>query len=231
MPANLQLLVVHSGLYANGRPNTASILIDDVTDLGQTPYQQKQPVYVPAGGFVALELSSSVLASYTQGSISKLQADGLVTVTVVPASAGISSGTPTALINNDNTEQTLFSLAIPAYSWNLGDLIMLRSSNEVTQYTSGELRMRVWWNTVGVTPLITGFFNRSSTGLTGFEYSWFMVTGTDPAAARLVGADFTGINVSPVDLTVDNVVNFTGQMTIADPANEYRGLGAFLGKV
>ena len=143
-----------------------------------------------------------------------------------------SRGIQTATINNDATEQTLYALTIPANRLKFGDLVMLRSSNEVAALLSGELRQRVWLGPVGGDLLINGFFARTSVGRSGFEYTWFLVVddGTGPTSARLVSADFGGID-AVCDLTIDNTVNFTGQMTVADPGNAYRGLGAFLGTI
>ena len=143
-----------------------------------------------------------------------------------------SRGEETAIISNDATEQTLYSLTIPAGRLAFGDSVFLRSVNEVTSLTSGELRMRVWLGPVGGTGLISGFFNSTTTGRTGFEFTSFMVidTGAGPTAARLASGSFGGVDVA-CDLTVDNVINFTGQLTVADPANAYRGLGAFLGTI
>ena len=141
----------------------------------------------------------------------------------------ISEATQTATISNNDGEVTLFSQTIPANTLSIGDFVLLRSVNEVLALTSGELRQRVWLGPVGGTGLITGYFNKTSAGRTGFEFNCFSVvdTGAGPTAARLVSAGFSGVDVV-ADLTQTITVNWTGQMTVADPGNSYRGCSAHL---
>jgi hypothetical protein len=141
-----------------------------------------------------------------------------------------SQATQTATISNDATEQTLFSLTIPANALAIGDLVLLRGVNEVTALASGQLRQRVWIGPVGGVPLVTGYFAKTSAGRTGWEYNWFSVvdTGSGLASARLAGADYSGIDVAAIDLTIEQTVHFTAQMTVADAGNAYRGLSAHL---
>lgn len=138
--------------------------------------------------------------------------------------------TQTVTISNDSSEIILFSQSILAGTWNIGDYVHLRSVNEVLSLGGGgELRQRVWIGPVGGTGLITGFLPKNSTGITGFEYNWFNIvdTGAGPTAARLVGAAFSGIDVV-ADITQNIIINWTGQMTVADPTNSYRGISANL---
>ena len=141
----------------------------------------------------------------------------------------ISEATQTATISNNDGEVTLFSQTIPANTLSIGDFVLLRSVNEVLALASGELRQRVWLGPVGGTGLITGYFNKTSAGRTGFEFNCFSVvdTGAGPTAARLVSAGFSGVDVV-ADLTQTITVNWTGQMTVADPGNSYRGCSAHL---
>ena len=166
-------------------------------------------------------------------SIANVRADidaGFVALEAKTTSKRKSSVAQTSVISNDATEQTLFTLTFPANSLECGDWVYFWFNCEVTALASGELRMRTWVGTVGGTQLISGFLNRTSTGLTGFEYTKFMIvdTGAGPTAARFAGADFTGIDVV-VDLSQELVINCTGQMTVADAGNAYRGVGAFMG--
>lgn len=144
----------------------------------------------------------------------------------------VSNGVQTGLITNDATEQVLYSLVIPAGTMRIGDRINVRSVNEVTALTSGELRQRLWIGPVGGTGLVSGFLAKTSIGRSGWEYNWFGVVddGSGITSARLAGATFSGIDVPGIDLTVDQTLNFTGQMTIADPGNSFRGLFAFVGR-
>lgn len=140
-----------------------------------------------------------------------------------------SSATQTATISNNDSEVTLFSQTIPANALSIGDYVLLRSVNEVLALASGELRQRVWLGPVGGTGLVTGFLNKTTVGRTGFEFNGFSVvdTGAGPTAARLVSSNFSGVDVV-ADLTQDITVNWTGQMTVADPGNSYIGCSAHL---
>jgi hypothetical protein len=138
--------------------------------------------------------------------------------------------TQTVTVSNNSSEVLLFSQSILAGTWNIGDYVHLRSVNEVLSLgAGGELRQRVWIGPIGGTGLVTGFLSKNSTGITGFEYNWFNIvdTGAGPTAARLVGAAFSGIDVV-ADITQNIIINWTGQMTVADPTNSYRGVSANL---
>lgn len=61
--------LIHTGVYADGRPNTASIYVNDL-DEGrdpQTGQNRKVQVYVPAGGFVDIPFSTRSLLSLSGG--------------------------------------------------------------------------------------------------------------------------------------------------------------------
>ena len=105
-------------------------------------------------------------------SIANVRADidaGFVALEAKTTSKRKSSVAQTSVISNDATEQTLFTLTFPANSLECGDWVYFWFNCEVTALASGELRMRTWVGTVGGTQLISGFLNRTSTGLTGFD--------------------------------------------------------------
>jgi hypothetical protein len=138
-------------------------------------------------------------------------------------------GLETALIANDDTEQTLYSLTIPANTLRFGDLVRLWYLAEVTQIDGGgELRLRIWHQAVGSVGFMGGFYSLTSVERDGLEFSNFIVvdTGGGRTAARCVGRQ-AGVDIE-INLTVDNVLHFTGQMTVADVGNIYRGLAAHL---
>jgi hypothetical protein len=70
--------VTHTGKYADGRTNTAPVLIPDL-DVGYENQNRKVPCYVPVGGHIDIPASSRALLSYDQGYIKKFAAAGLVT--------------------------------------------------------------------------------------------------------------------------------------------------------
>jgi hypothetical protein len=74
--------VSHSGVYADGRPNTSPILISDV-NYGFEQQNRKDPAYVPPGGSIDLPYTSYAAFSFEQGDIFKFQMAGLVTAALV----------------------------------------------------------------------------------------------------------------------------------------------------
>jgi hypothetical protein len=74
--------VSHSGVYADGRPNTAPILISDV-NFGFEQQNRKDPAYVPAGGSIEIPYTSWAAFSYEQGDIAKFEEAGLLTAELV----------------------------------------------------------------------------------------------------------------------------------------------------
>ena len=73
----------HTGVYADGRPNTSSVLLTDVQYTGQSQQNRKAPVYVPAGGFIDVAYASDVAFSYNQGDIRKFVDAGLIDAELV----------------------------------------------------------------------------------------------------------------------------------------------------
>ena len=74
--------VTHSGVYADGRPNTAPILISDV-NYGFQQQNRKDPAYVPPGGFIDIPYTSFAAFSFEQGDIFKFREAGLVSAELV----------------------------------------------------------------------------------------------------------------------------------------------------
>ena len=70
--------VIHSGVYADGRPNTSPVYLTDV-NFGFEQQNRKDPAYVPPGGFIDLPYTSYAAFSYEQGDIAKFSQAGLVT--------------------------------------------------------------------------------------------------------------------------------------------------------
>lgn len=79
VPFQSYLRLTHTGLLANGRPNPNSILIPDM-DTGYENQNRKTPVYVPAGGYIDVPLTSKVVYSAMQGAIAAFAQQGLITV-------------------------------------------------------------------------------------------------------------------------------------------------------
>jgi len=74
--------VTHSGLYADGRPNTASVFLTDV-NFGFDNQNRKAQAYVPAGGSIDLPYTSESAFSFQQGDICKFTVAGLVESEIV----------------------------------------------------------------------------------------------------------------------------------------------------
>jgi hypothetical protein len=75
----------HSGVYADGRPNTSSVLITDVDYTGQAQQNRKSPVYVPAGGEIDIAYTSDAAFSFDQGDIRKFVEAGLIEAELIGA--------------------------------------------------------------------------------------------------------------------------------------------------
>lgn len=92
----LLIHVTHTGVYADGRPNTHSVLINDL-DVGYENQNRKVPVYVPYGGSIDIPISNLALLSYSKGVIAKFASVGVVTATLFLRPASYSNATrPTA---------------------------------------------------------------------------------------------------------------------------------------
>lgn len=83
--------VTHNGLYPDGRPNTASILLDDIRYTGQYNQNVKTQVYVRPNSFVDLPVTTDVTFSFEQGAISKFAAAGAVTAVFIDPGGGVDS--------------------------------------------------------------------------------------------------------------------------------------------
>lgn len=74
--------VTHTGVYEDGRPNTASIFIDDLNE-GREFQTRKVQVYVPPSQTVDIPFSTRSLLSLAQGDIRGFIERGLLTATMV----------------------------------------------------------------------------------------------------------------------------------------------------
>lgn len=74
----LMIRLTHTGVLADGRPNTAPVLINDL-DVGQEQQNRKVPCYVPVGGYLDIPASSRSLLSFEQGTIRKFHQVGVLT--------------------------------------------------------------------------------------------------------------------------------------------------------
>lgn len=74
---SLLIRLTHSGVYADGRPNTSAVQIPDL-DVGYENQNRKVPVYVPPGGFIDINASSRSMLSYEQGGIAKFTTAGVI---------------------------------------------------------------------------------------------------------------------------------------------------------
>lgn len=74
---SLLIRLTHTGLYADGRTNPSSVLINDL-DVGYEAQDRKVPVYVPPGGHIDINASSRSMLSYEQGGIRKFTNAGVI---------------------------------------------------------------------------------------------------------------------------------------------------------
>jgi len=101
--------LIHTGVYADGRPNTASVFVPD-GDWGLSQQHRKTPLYVPAGGFIDVALTSDTVYSTLQGAISGFVTAGILRVELIlrlrdPADLGGSLGTGVSLAPGLNAER------------------------------------------------------------------------------------------------------------------------------
>ena len=80
--AVLIVRLTHTGVYADGRPNTASVTIYDL-DQDILKMNRARSVPVPAGGFVDIPMSSETLRSFNNGSIAGLTRQGLIDAEII----------------------------------------------------------------------------------------------------------------------------------------------------
>ncbi len=108
--ASLSIRCTHTGLLADGRPNTGPVLIPDL-DVGYENQLRKVPCYVPVGGSIDIPASSRALLSFDQGAIKKFSDAGVLTSSLFiqpdvydngtrPAAAAYPAGT--AVWNTDD---------------------------------------------------------------------------------------------------------------------------------
>lgn len=73
----LLIRLTHTGLMADGRPNTNPVLINDL-DVGYENQLRKVRCYVPVGGYIDIPGSSRSLLSFEQGTIRKFHEVGVI---------------------------------------------------------------------------------------------------------------------------------------------------------
>jgi len=92
----LFIRVTHTGVYADGRPNTSSVLLTDL-DVGYENQLRKVTVYVPPGGYIDIPASSRSLLAFYEGVILKFVQAGVVTARLFLVPEDYTTGTlPTA---------------------------------------------------------------------------------------------------------------------------------------
>ena len=178
-------------------------------------------------------------------------AHGSVGILVVPFAEAVvaagrsgtidSSGVPTALLSGDNAEHILHQLTVPANTFKIGDRVTFANSAAIESITAGAVELRLWVYAgpfeLGVSGfLVSGFTSgRTTVGIGGFSWaSNFTISdnGAGPTAVRFSSGDFSGINVTGLDLTRDLQFTFTGALIgTTDPGNTWRGYGAQVGLV
>lgn len=84
--AQFTLVLTHTGLLPNGKPNTNDVLLNDL-ETGLTYQRRKVAVYVPVGGSLTIPLSGNGLLSYANGVIAKFVSSGVLTATLIAAPA------------------------------------------------------------------------------------------------------------------------------------------------
>jgi len=72
----------HTGVYANGRPNTASVTLYDLDEI-TIQKNRTRAVPVPPGGFVDIPMSTRTFVSYHEGAICKHVANGEITAEII----------------------------------------------------------------------------------------------------------------------------------------------------
>lgn len=128
--AVLVVRLVHTGFYADGRPNRSSVFIPD-GDWGLSQEHRKTPLYVPAGGFIDVPLTSHTLYSLSKGSIAGFVKTGQLRVEMMvrlrdPSDlGGAGSGVP-LWGGGDNVERVS------------GTLRVVLSNTDVDGFIAGE---------------------------------------------------------------------------------------------
>ncbi|NBR01196.1 MAG: hypothetical protein EBT97_12275 [Actinobacteria bacterium] len=84
--------MTHTGVYADGRPNTSSVLLTDL-DVGYENQLRKVTVYVPPGGSIDIPASSRSLLAFYEGVILKFVQAGVVTARLFLVPEDYTTGT------------------------------------------------------------------------------------------------------------------------------------------
>lgn len=101
MDNNLEKFVLkltHTGVHADGHPNTNSVVIPDL-DVGYEYQHRKTPVYVPVGGSISVPYTSRAMYSVTNGAVKKFVDQGIITAVTEIVNA---SGVARPLANSGN---------------------------------------------------------------------------------------------------------------------------------
>lgn len=72
----------HTGVYADGRPNTASVTLYDLDEI-TIQKNRERAVPVPPGGFVDIPMSTRTFVSWHEGAICKFTTQGLITSEII----------------------------------------------------------------------------------------------------------------------------------------------------
>jgi hypothetical protein len=177
--------VTHSGFYQDGRPNTASILLDDVTETGQDNQNRKNPVYVPFGGSIDLEPTSQVLFSKKQGSISKLATANLVTVREIEDRFFSALGTTVDPTTSSATFSAVPEMSITFSSQGTNSRILFQSEMTSTlSIPTAEFRFMD-----GASPIAGGIWRDTVTGAAVTLVSFEIVTQLS-AGSHTISVEF-----------------------------------------
>lgn len=141
------------------------------------------------------------------------------------AEATFANGVQTAIFDNESSERDLYTITIPGNTLKAGDLLRVHFLFEIVAIISGTIRFRMRMNGVA----LDGFLEPAVAGPDGFEFAQLGVvdTGGGMALARFTSGTFTDVDIVD-DATSDLVFTFTGQPSIADAGNRYRGMFAYV---
>jgi hypothetical protein len=189
----LIIRLTHTGVYADGRPNTASVTIYDL-DQDILKKNRARSVPVPAGGSVDIPMSSETLISYSHGSIAGFVRTGVIRAELILQfrdrdNYGGAAGTGQTLrvgVNNVERVGNFLRLVIPNNS--------IPANVDSIGYLAGELIDLT--GLAGSFRALNGSYNISSVapgfGLAGAAAGSYLITvpstGPDiPAAIHAAG--------------------------------------------
>ncbi len=189
--------VTHTGVYANGRPNTGHVFINDL-DVGYENQLRKAPCYVPVGGFIDIPATSRAIYSYDQGAISKFIVAGVIHAKMYFAPETYTSGTlPAASGYPAGSMVWLTDQLVPAFS--TGSAWVSGSSGGSSQ----------------VTPLTTGTYTASPNTIYAGDVTSGNIVINVPVLT--LGQKFTVIAAAGNYATNSITVNATSPQQFAQP--------------